>query len=408
MLAAILILLFVSPAAAQTRPTGYVSAFLDVFPNASPETVELRARAFAEQKLAPSDRLRLTFAGFAEGLLRQLAATKPKAKSDRTVKDGILRVHDASVEVTAGRIDVLAGFTRVAWGRLDELQPTDVINPLDVSRFFFEGRSEARMPVPLVRARWFLTDDVTVEGVYVPVFRRGRFDRLDESTSPFNLAPHIPTVTIEPARTLSNAQGGARFSATTGRVDWSVSAYRGFDPFGVYVPAAALTRIFPAFTMVGADFETVRGEWGIRGELAAFVQDTFQDVGGPVTGSSFDAGVGVDRKAGDYRVSGTVLLHRERYDTPVLTGGAPENSRTDVSFIASADRSFTREKYSIRLFGVYGATEGSAFVRGIGTAKLRDDLALESSIGWFVGSGRDLIGRFSGSDFAYARLKFYF
>ena len=44
-----------------------------------------------------------------------------------------------------------SGFTRVVWGRLDEIQPTDVINPLDVSRFFFEGRAEARLPVALVR-----------------------------------------------------------------------------------------------------------------------------------------------------------------------------------------------------------------------------------------------------------------
>ena len=42
-------------------------------------------------------------------------------------------------ELTAGRLDVRAGFARVIWGRLDEVQPTDVVNPLDVSRFFFEG-----------------------------------------------------------------------------------------------------------------------------------------------------------------------------------------------------------------------------------------------------------------------------
>ena len=105
--------------------------------------------------------------------------------------------------------------------------------------------------------------------------------------------------------------------------------------------------------------------------------------------------MGVDRKAGDYRVSGTALVHREP-------------SRTDLSLVLSADRTFARERYDVRLFGVYGATEGSAFVRAIGTAKLRDDVALEASGGWFGGGGRDLVGRFEHSDCVYVRLKVYF
>jgi hypothetical protein len=41
-------------------------------------------------------------------------------------------------------------------------------------------------------------------------------------------------------------------------------------------------------------------------------------------------------------------------------------------------------------------------------ATLQDNLALEASIGWFTGDGRDLVGRFADSDFAYLRLKYYF
>ena len=400
LLAAAVTVFCATPASAQVRPTGYISTFVGVFPNAEPSAaVELRARGFAEQKLSPSDWMRVTLSGFVEGLVAR--------RHDRRVEDAIFRVQDASVELTGPRVDLLAGFTRVAWGRLDELQPTDVINPLDVSRFFFEGRSEARLPVAVVRGRWFLTDDVTLEGIVVPLFRRGRFDQLHEPTSPFNLVS-LPVVRVEPERGVS---GGGRFSATTERVDWSVSAFRGFEPFGAYVPRSAarsLAEVFSRFTMIGGDFETVRGEWGVRGEFAAFTEDTFQDAIGPVDGSSFDAGVGVDRKAGEYRISGTVLLHRERYDRPIHTTGVAERSSTDLSLIASAERSFARETYSVRLFGVYATNEGSLFARSIATAKLRDSLALEGSVGWFFGDGRDLIGRFSDSDFAYARLKYYF
>jgi hypothetical protein len=130
-----------------------------------------------------------------------------------------------------------------------------------------------------------------------------------------------------------------------------------------------------------------------------------------VAGQSFDGGVGVDRRAGDYTLSGTVLVHSESYDAPLAAAGVGRDAvdgRTDVSFVVSADRTFARERYRLRGFGVYNATEASGFLRGIAMASLRDNVALEGSIGWFAGAGRDLVGRFSDSDFVYVRLKFYF
>jgi len=430
----------VRPVQAQS-PTGSVSLFADYFPNQL-DTTELRARLFAEEKVekqvGPSRRIRLTVSGFAEGLLsrRPVPGAAPGLQS---VNDGIVRVQDGNVEVLGQRVDVLAGYARLAWGKLDEIQPTDVINPLDVSRFFFEGRSEARLPMLLARARLHIAERVTLEGVYLPDFRRGRYDQLNEPTSPFNLPVNVaqdsavclaigcPAAPIQvsdraPAFTAANAQGGARVSATSGRVDWSVSAFRGFETFGLYtvedvaalppVVPPAVTVVYPRFTMIGGDFEAVRGKWGLRGEVAAFVDDNFQSPAlRVVTGQSFDAGVGIDRRAGDYTLSGTVLVHSESYDSPLASPNPSEGAgagRTDVSLVVSADRTFVQERYRFRGFGVYNATEASGFVRGIGMASLRDNVALEASIGWFVGKGRDLIGRFSDSDFAYVRVKYYF
>ena len=418
---ALAILLCLAPRTeAQTleRPTGYVSVFADYFPNRG-DTTELRARLFAEQKVSATDRVRFTLSGFAEAL--EARRPLPGRGNGERVSDGIVRVHEATTELRFGRFDLYAGYGRVVWGRLDELQPTDVINPLDLSRFFFEGRSEARLPVAVVRGRLFLSEKASIDGVYVPVFRRGRFDQLEEPSSPFNLVATVPRP-LEPAASFANAQGGARFNATSGRVDWSVSAYRGYEPFGTYrlavaaptppdpLPSVFVEQVFPRFTMIGADFETVAGEWGIRGEAAAFVRDNFQAVFptlDTVRGSSIDAGAGVDRKAGSYRISGTVILHHERYDR-ALTLEDGSTRRTDLSLLLSADRTFDREQYQVRVFTVYDPPEASGFARAIASAKLHDDLALELSAGWFAGGGRDVIGRFKDSDFTYARLKYYF
>ena len=201
-----------------------------------------------------------------------------------------------------------------------------------------------------------------------------------------------------------------------------MSAYRGLEPFAIYqigesAPGAPV-RIegeHPRFTMIGGDVETVRGEWGIRGEVAAFVDDNFQSAAVRVVeGTSFDAGAGVDRRAGSYRISGTVLFHHERIVSLPAEGRKPpvagidQPSRSDLSLVLSADRRFARERYGVRVFGVANTSERSGFARAITSAELRDNLWLEGSIGWFVGDGRDLVGRFADSDFAYVRLKYYF
>jgi len=432
-------LLSARPVRAQS-PTGYVSLFGDYFPNRQ-DTTELRARVFVEEKIEPSARLVFTLSGFAEGLLSQ-RVVPGSGQGLQSVTDGIVRVQDGNIVILGQRVDLLAGYARIAWGKLDEIQPTDVINPLDVSRYFFEGRSEARLPVLLARARIHLSESISLDGVYLPDFRRGRFDQLDEPTSPFNLpvtvaedpvvclaigcptAP-VPVSDRAPAFKAGNAQGGARVSATSGRVDWSVSVFRGFESFGLYtfegaprspVPPPTVAVVYPRFTMVGGDFEAVRGRWGLRGEAAAFVDDNFQSADLRVVGGqSFDAGVGVDRRAGDYTLSATVLVHSESYDTPLSVPNSSPNlsdavsdGRTDVSLVVSADRTFARERYRFRGFGVYNAAAASGFIRGIGIANLRDNLGLEASIGWFAGDGRDLVGRFGDSDFAYLRLKYYF
>ncbi|MEO6212597.1 MAG: DUF1302 family protein [Vicinamibacterales bacterium] len=444
--AAVMLALVASPstASAQTvlRPTGHVSIFADWFPDRE-NTREVRARLFLEEKVTPSPHVTITVSGFVEGLLARrpeagIQSGVPPRRSSATA--GIVRAQEATAQLRFGRADLYLGYGRVVWGRLDELQPTDVINPIDVSRFFFEGRSEARLPVALVRGRFYFTDDVSIEGVYVPLFRRGRFDQLDELSSPFNivaaqpmdsiacLAIGCPTLPLAVDRVdrpprLSNAQGGARLSATAGRTDWSLSAYRGFEPFGLYAatvgapvigpfPTVVLKESFPRFTMIGGDFETVAGQWAFRGEVAGFLRDSFQ---GPepsvVSGHSFDAGFGVERKAGTYHLTTTLLFHSEHSeaaDERLSVGRDPYEERRDLSIIASADRTFASERYQVRAFGVYNPSEESVFARAISSAKLRDDVAVEGSVGWFGGHGRDTIGRFSDSDFAYVRLKYYF
>src|SRR5690606_19806495 len=118
-------------------------------------------------------------------------------------------------------------------------------------------------------------------------------------------------------------QVGGRVSTTVGRVDASVSAYRGYEPFGTLsleplvtpgIPeplvVGRLVERYSRFTMVATDAETVVGPWAIRGEAAYFPDRQVTGAFGAVDGRAFDVGVGVDRAAGDYRVFTSVVWHR--------------------------------------------------------------------------------------------------
>ena len=238
----------------------------------------------------------------------------------------------------------------------------------------------------------------------MPAFRAGRFDQLDEDTSPFRLSPTGRRERHEPGVSWTNLQGGARFTSTLGRVDVGVSAWRGFESFPMYSlapftpdPPALIVptfvETFPRFTMVGTDFEMVQGPWGLRGEFAWFDS---------ATPRSFEGGIGADRRAGDYRVA--------------LNAVVSHGDDTGMTLVGWAERTFARETRHVRLLAVYDPADATAFVRGIGAVSIQDNLWLEASLGWFTGerpasgtvSSVDVLGLLSHRDFIYARLKFHF
>jgi len=405
-LVALVVVVLATPAFAQgDLVNGHVSFLLDALPDpdARPgrQTVtEVRARLFAERRDDFGTHLRVVLSGHVDGLL-----VRNGARSE-TSHDAVARPLDLYAELTWPRAELRVGASRIVWGRLDEFQPTDVVNPIDLSKFLLEGRSEARLSVGLVRGRVFLPGSTTLDLIAVPGFRPGRFDQLDEPSSPFNLSV-VPPALVErrsPAFGAASLQGGARLSTTTGRVDWGATVYRGLRSFPTLtLEPSAVVETFPRFTMLGGDFETVRGAWGVRGEAAFFVDDQLQSVqlARGVEGQSIEAGIGVDRRAGSYRLAGNVLVGRRTADE----GGLEES---DVTLVVAADRSFARETRTLRLFAVYDPTDGTTFARCIGAVSLRDDVWLEASGGLLTGTSTTTIGRLSRRDFVYARLKVYF
>ncbi|MBA3948958.1 MAG: hypothetical protein H0X44_03330 [Acidobacteria bacterium] len=429
--AALVCLVVAAPVSGQVPATisGSISALVDHLPNVpdpaggrSRSAAELRVRGVLDLQIDPKPWLRVRLAGVADGLMAD------RGEGARAARAARIDALEAWVEAAGTRGDVRAGVGRLAWGRLDEVQPTDVINPIDVATFLLEGRSEARLAVPFVRARFLGGDALRVEGVLVPAFRAGTFDRLDEATSPFNLLLDLPGPACPPgvpcpdrwsferaSPDVGALQGGGRVSVTTGRVDWSVSAWNGFLPFALTGGLSAarpgtLTLVHPRYTMLGADIETVRGQWAIRAEGAYFPGRPLQVDGVPeiFEGDSIEAGAGVDRRAGDFTLSGTVLVRHEDVARRGADGMLTPGARTNVSAVAGFSRSYNRDRIETRVFSLVNPADRAAFIRGVVTWKPIDDVAIDATAGWFAGEGDDVITRFGDRDFAFVRMKYFF
>lgn len=179
---------------------GDLSVLADVFPERD-QAREVRGRARIEVTSDPAAWLRLRFEGTAEGLVAERTGRVNAARAE---------VREAWVDVRGAKAEVRAGYGRLVWGRLDEVMPSDVINPIDAATFFLDGRAQARLPIAFARGRVFVTPDTSLEMIAALPGRRSRFDGLDEATSPFNLISDVvlPAASASGSRVRRDATGG--------------------------------------------------------------------------------------------------------------------------------------------------------------------------------------------------------
>jgi hypothetical protein len=123
-------------------------------------------------------------------------------------------------------------------------------------------------------------------------------------------------------------------------------------------------------------------------------------------GQAVDAGVGFDRRTGDYRVFGSVIAHREWSTTTPALPGLGDISITHVNVVASLERPFARDRYFVRGFAVVNPGDNAGFVRALFVWKVRDDVTVEGSAAAFLGTSDDTLGRFQDRDFLLARLRY--
>ncbi len=188
-------------------------------------------------------------------------------------------------------LDVRIGRQVIAWGTADALNPTSNISPDDLEDIFNFGE---KLGTNAVNASYYIGDNLTINGVYVPVFTPATLpfgDFADAFSAPMDLPPgmvvrRLSDKIILPERKPSeSSQIGLKASTNLLGYDLSLSYFKGRDDLPILSKATitpvdmigtvdiTTELIYPEMQVIGGDFAGSIGSVGIWGEGAVYMPE---------------------------------------------------------------------------------------------------------------------------------------
>lgn len=325
------------------------------------------------------------------------------------------RLREAYLDLRRGRADLRLGQQIIAWGRADELNPTDNLTPRDFTLLTTEN-SDQRLGTVGARLAWH-AGDIVATAAWLPRFRSNVFP-----------VPLSPGTRVE--RQVPDRAGWALKLERAGtEVEGSVSVYDGLDLnpdlglLGAGPGGVDLVLRNHHVRVLGADIATVAGPWGLRGE-AAYTWTEHDPAQRPFVKKPFFYGVvGVDRT-----LDNGVYLNAQAYvrrvagftdpgavPDPLLRAVAVQSALVanqrhrlehGVSFRIS-DR-WLNDTLSAELVSVVSLTRGDSAWQGKVAYAVDDHLRLTVGFDLFRGGEDTYYGRLRRNSTAFVQLRYGF
>jgi hypothetical protein len=221
-----------------------------------------------------------------------------------------VQFEEAYIDASFDALDVRAGMLKFAWGKLDRIQPVDVLNVERYSDPFLLDEDERKIGVPALEGSYYLPagdwvpEEARLTAVWIPQYFPYRFPLVGERWFPPASVPpstfDVPQImqsipigfrtenTSPPSFQMDNCGYAGRASAFTAGVDYALYYYHGFDrqpafrlvaeasgeplPVPPFVEnVSAQTRLQPVFRTIdlwGADAAYAWGSFTLRFEAA--------------------------------------------------------------------------------------------------------------------------------------------
>ena len=269
---------------------------------------------------------------------------------------------EAYVDYYAKQYDVRVGKQRLSWGTALQINPTDVINPVNIKDPMGDKQAVYAAAVDA-----YLGHNTKLSVVWVPVFK----PVLDEIPHPLLPGQVIVPEKVEPK--LENSELGVRasFMGINGW-DFSASYFRGWEDFPTpsIVPGMPpqISASFQRTQMLGLDVATTMGDMGLWAEGAYFLPESAD--------GHYQFIVG-----GDYGLSNGLVLIGQYY----RRSGDP--STNNVMFAAEYPFGLM---HSARLGAMYSLDSKEYLLSPEVTFSLADSTSLIVGVQYFSSSPSDL------------------
>jgi hypothetical protein len=233
-----------------------------------------------KHRLRVGDRLR--WYGEARVLAQQVGheeedADHWSARALRYDDEVVTELREGYVELAFDHFELRMGRQIIAWGRADEINPTDVVSPKNYRLLMPEGQADQRFGVTALQLDYFPTTAWRLSGVWVPIFA--------PTDVPLTAPPGARIRARPPSISFEHGSAGLKIDRSGGRVDASLSYFygfnllpevrteqSGFDPMTGALTATVGLR-HSRQHMVGADVATAVDRYTFRGEAAYVYTD---------------------------------------------------------------------------------------------------------------------------------------
>lgn len=246
-------------------------------------------------------------------------------------KGWYLGLDEAYLDYYGDHFDLRIGKQRFNWGTALQVNPTDVLNPIQISNPLGE-----KLPVYGVNLDYYLGDTFKVTGVYVPFFKAA-----------LEAIPGQPQIeVIKPTPSFENSEYALKVSVMGLQgVDFSLSYFRGKEDLpSLFIHQGQPKAHYRDVQIVGFDVATTFGGVGVWGEGAYSI---------PAQGDAYFQGIiGADYGLDNGMVMMLQYLHqrKDQKSTNLLLAGINQD------------------------LGLYGWRMGAVYNLGVGSLMLNPEV----------------------------------
>lgn len=183
------------------------------------------------QKISTELLLSATYSGDHTGLYGEIYFTVDELAAITDFTDALsVSPGEIYLSLYYNGVDIKLGRQKISWGSLDGVNPSDVINPVDMSSLLNMAANDAssiRIPVEALRLDVYPTSNVNIEYIFVPLFTAPGMPSVSDY-----LPPELSGMGVSysyPSPAMYNFETGLRTSFYLSAMDFSLSYYYGWD-----------------------------------------------------------------------------------------------------------------------------------------------------------------------------------